>query len=98
MSSEKPGEFEIDPMAYAWVRDMYAKEWSLWECEVQLTKLIQQVRGEGCGQKIEDLEVRARELEVLVKLVRKRCREAVPEWAPELREALARIDALEKKR
>ena len=50
MSSEKPGEFEIDPIAYAWVRDMYAKEWSLWECEVQLTKLIQQVVSEYiCG-------------------------------------------------
>lgn len=41
----------------------------------------------------ERAEARAAELEALAHLVRKRCREAVPQWAPEIRESLARLDA-----
>lgn len=49
----------------------------------------------GCTDRV---LARAAELEALADLVRMRCRDAVPEWAPELREALARLDAKETKR
>ena len=41
----------------------------------------------------ESPEPRIQALEDLASAVRRRCREAVPEWAPDLREILARLDA-----
>ena len=32
--------FAIDPLAYEWVGKMYSQEWSLFDCEVELTKLL----------------------------------------------------------
>ena len=48
------------------------------------------------GAPTETAAKRVEALEFLARLVRERCRQAVPQWAPELRDALAALDATDE--